>query len=363
MRCEEHNYSPYLRVLQFRDLVFDSEDDFESISYSVSTKTETTDLAYQNGVYLPLQSETQLLDEGDLSVSATFDLKLYHKNDRHFIKDWVKLNCIKVGRLWAIQDKHILWAWAYITDFTETYEKYKGTFSMDLDFKLPEGVWHIANPYRTFLLPYDSCNIFDCVDMRDDETSCDKCCVSCSEGETQVCEDCICDCDIERSDSLCAMDRNKMVDELLKCGHSLKFVYDCNKAKEIFGDNSLGYKFTKTAYCKKVIAGRFYSNTILDTTNVDVILDGKFQDPTVDINGVKITLKGDYEGRIHIYSDGTATLQCNGCSTEEEIDISNFEYEDEINWTVHHGNNRVIVTGVCGCGPDVAYVFVDEVTY
>ena len=359
-----YEYSPYLKILQFGDLVFDSEDTFESILYSVSTKTDTTEYGWGHGSYLPIKNEYQFLSEGDLSISAVFDYRLYPREQRRFIKDWIKMNILKVGRIWAISDKHLLWANAYITDYTETYEKFKGTLSIDLDFKIPEGVFHIADAHKTFLIPYNSCDVFDCVDFRDDETTCDKCCVSCAAETIQDCEDCLCECgEIERSDSLCGMNRDEVFHDFLKCGHSMKIVYDCQKAKEIFGDDTLGYKFTKSSYCKKTIAGRFYSNTIIPTDLVDVVLIGKYQNPTIDINGNKMTLEGDYEGRLHFYSDGSITLQCDGCSDEEEVDISNLQIDGDFGWTVHHGENRLIVTGVCGCGPDMAYVSVDELTY
>ena len=75
---------------------------------------------------------------------------------------------------------------------------------MDIDFKLWEGVWHIADTKKTFLVPYSVCNILDCEDFRDAQ-ECLSCCVTCPP-DMETCNSCLCDCgDITEETSLCVM--------------------------------------------------------------------------------------------------------------------------------------------------------------
>lgn len=358
-----YEYNPYRTYIQFGDLVFDYDGIYDSAKYSQDTKTETTDYSWRNGSYVSIKKDNgvQLLKEASLSLTLVFDYKLYRREDRRYLRDWVFLNLRKVNRLWAIQDNHLIWAYAYASSYSEAYTKFKHTFSIDVDFKIPEGVWHISDPHNTFLIPYDSCIYIDEQDFQDD--SCKECCIDCSQGKEETCNDCLSECgDIDRGSSLCAIDKRQLFHEFMQCGHSWKVVYNCTKGKQIFGDDTLGTKICKKDICITTLAGKFYSNTLIDTDMVDVVLNGKWQDPTIDINGDKLTLKGDYEGRLHFYSDGTVTWRCDACSKEEEISANKISYEGNFGFNVHHGYNRIKVSGACDCGMNCAWIHVDELT-
>ena len=45
----------------------------------------------------------------------------------------------------------------------------------------------------------------------------------------------------------------------------------------------------------------------------------------------------------------------------EEVDLDNLVIEDEFGFTVHHGMNRLVVTGSC-CKMACVYIDVDELT-
>lgn len=355
------DYNPYRKFVQFGDLVFDSETIIENAKYSVNTKTKSTSYSWRNGAYVGFKGEKQFLEEGDVSLQATFDYRIYREEDRKFIKDWILDNVLKPSRLWAIDNEKLIWAWAYLTDYSESYATYQGTFSIDLDFKLPEGTWHIADSHSTFLIPWESCEFSYNTDYRDPH-KCEDCCTTCSEGHKD-CPSCMSDCgNVEANDSLCNQHSTDVFSEFMKCGHSMKIVYDCNKGKILFGEDYLGTKICKDDICKTVIAGQFWSNTLTDTQNVEVTLKGKFQDPRITINETTIGLKGDYEGEIHFHSDGTVTWKCDDCSKEEEIKMSKLIIEDEFGWTIHHGNNKVIVNGSCDCGMNCVWIKADELT-
>ena len=42
--------------------------------------------------------------------------------------------------------------------------------------------------------------------------------------------------------------------------------------------------------------------------------------------------------------------------------MSKLIIEDEFGWTIHHGNNKVIVNGSCDCGMNCVWIKADELT-
>lgn len=358
MKC--YNLNPLKTYVQFNDLVIDSADELSSASLKQDTKTETQEYSYGHGSYVAFHKPQLFLSEGDLSLTLNLNYMRFHHEDRRFIRDYINLNLLKPGRLWAIQDNKLIWAWAYVTGFNEDYKKYQGFLSIDVDFKLWEGVWHIADTKKTFLVPYSVCNILDCEDFRDPQ-ECISCCESCPPDQTSCGNSCLCDCgDIVKETSLCVMGINTL-ENFMNCGESYKIVYDCAKGEQIFGDDLIKNKVCKKDYCTESIAGRFYSGTILDTDKVTLILDGKFQDPEIDINGNKILIKGEYDGILTLDSSCNIYFTSDGCCSSEEVDLDNLVIENEFGFTVHHGMNRIIVTGAC-CKMACVYIDVDELT-
>lgn len=360
MEC--YNLNPLKTYVQFNELVIDSAEVLASASLKQGAKTETQEYSYGHGSYVAFQKPQLFMTEGDLSLTLNINYQQFHHEDKRFIRDFIKLNLLKPGMLWAIEDNKLLWSWAYVTDFSEEYAKYKGYLSIDVSFKIWEGVWHITNPKKTFLVPYSACNILDCEDFRD-PIECTSCCVSCPPDQV-LCNSCLCDCgDLTKESSLCVMGYDSLK-KFMECGESYKIVYDCIKAEQLFGDELINNKICKEDYCIEVIAGRFYSNTIIDTDLVTIKLDGKFQDPEIAINGKKMTIKGDYEGILTVDSSCNIYFTSDGCCSSEAVDLDNLvigEGED-LGYTVHHGMNRFTVTGAC-CKMACAFIDVDELTY
>lgn len=357
MTC--YNLNPLKTYVQFNDLVIDSAEEISSASLKQDTKTATQEYSYGHGSYVAFQKNQQFITEGDLSLTLNFNYEHFHDEDRRFLRDYFNLNLLKPGRLWAIQDNKLIWAWAYVTGFSEDYKKYQGYLSMDIDFKLWEGVWHIADTKKTFLVPYSVCNILDCEDFRDAQ-ECLSCCVTCPP-DMETCNSCLCDCgDITEETSLCVMG-TKALEDFMNCGNSYKIVYDCIKGEQIFGDDLIKNKICKKDYCVESIAGRFYSGTVLDTDKVKLILDGKFQNPEIEINGNKMMILGEYDGILTLDSSWNLYFTADGCCASEEVDLDNLVIEDEFGFTVHHGMNRLVVTGSC-CKMACVYIDVDELT-
>lgn len=357
MKCRENN--PVRQYLQYNDIVIASAEELTSASLQWDTKIDTQEYSFGHGSYLPLKDDQLFLTEQELSLSLNIDYRLFPRDNRRFINDFLNLNLIKPGKIWAIQDGVLLWAYAYLKSGGEEYDKYIGFLSKDVDFILPEGHWHIAKKRRTFLLPYDSCDVVECYDFRDVD-DCLSCCVTCSSGPENTCTTCFCDCgDAVEENSLCGMSQEEL-DNFAQCGKSYKIIYDCRAGRKIFGKKDWGIKISKDYIDSAVIAGRVYSNTILNTDGVDVVLQGTFQDPKITINDISITIKGDYDGWIKIRSDGSAYYTEDLCCEFEPIDMDKVIYHQKKYFRVHHGENRIIVENSC-CGAASIYIDIDEI--
>lgn len=359
IECE--NYNPVRRYVQFNDLVIDSFDMISSAEYKQNTKTETEEYSFGHGSYVNFKSSEQFLTEGDLSLTLRIDYRKYRREEKKYLKDFIKINLIKQGRLWAIEDNKILWAYAFVTDFSEEYEEYKGYISIDVDFTIYEGVWHITDPHKTYLVPYSTCYFIDCYDFK--EIECDECCIPCKEKPmVEECASCLCHCDdLIKENSLCVVGKS-ILNDFMNCGESILLVYDCNKAYEFFEDKAYGQKMCKKDICNGTIASRFYSGTVLQTHDVDIRLEGKFQNPIININGNKIQIKGDYEGTILFTRDGNVQYSQAECCPFEDIDLDNIIILDDFQYTIKHGMNSIIVTNSC-CEMACIYIYVDEITY
>lgn len=356
--CLRYNTNPYKRYVQFNDLVIDSADMLTSASYKQDTKTETEEYSFGHGSYYRLPRPQQFLTEAELSITLHIDYRRVPKESRRFLKSFINLQLLKGGRIWAIQDDQLIWAYAFVTSFGEEYTHYKGFYSVDVDFILPEGIWHIADRQSTYLVPYDSCNFLDEYDFRDIPCE-DSCCSSC--GSENPNDDMCWDVCLEKENSLCELYGQPNIYDLFQnCGISQRIVYDCESARRFF-DGNLGVKLSKEDVCKSVIAGRIYSNTIIDTDNVEITLTGHWQNPTIQINGTSMTIYGEYDGTLKIHADGTVEYADKDCCKFEAVDFDNIAYSD-YSFVIHHGENRVIVDGGCGCSAGSIYIKADALT-
>lgn len=356
MRCKE--FSPYKTLIQFNDLVFDSYDMISNAEIRIGTKQEGEEYQYGHGSYTNFLSDELFLDEQDLSITINFSYRRFSREDRKFIKDFLKMNLIRHGRLWAIEDNKLIWSYAYVTDYSEVYERYRGKFSVDVSFKLYEGIWHIADSKKTFLVPYTTCNFADCYDFRD-INECLDCCLECNQGKVD-CPECFCNCDVTKEDSFCMLS-DDVLDKFLSCGKSYRILYDCTRAKQFFGE-LLGKKLCKEDICDGLLAGRFYSNTILNATEVVLHLEGNFHDPIIKINGNPMEITGDYNGYLKISSNWDVYFKEDLCCPWKDVDIDNVVVTKDFGFKVHHGENSVIVENAC-CPNACIYIDVDEITY
>lgn len=353
--------------LQFNDLVFGEYELIDENDYDVSFKSSSTEYGgRRHGSYMPMTSGL-VLKSGRVALTLTLDMKTLPCDMRKYYRRFVMSQINTPGKLWAVQDNTIIWAFAVLDSFSESVRSRKDTLTITLDFTLPEGVWHKADKQRTFVLPYDPCDFMDCYRFKDVDPClqlkdcCD--CVEIHDAQEDNC--CECDCDaVEEEYALCYFSDYQ---GLYACRQNYRFVYDCEAGDRFFSDGFLGTRYIgqKLSGDCGIITGKLYSDTDIDTTDVSIMLHGVFKNPYIEINGNGNWIEGEYDGTLIINSDGSVyfgKLKCDACDPLD-VDLWRVPEGMDYGWVIHPGYNKVrIETNSC-CGTDTAYFDIGALTY
>lgn len=358
------------RYLQFNDLVLDSYDMLDESTHSVEFKGETQEYGFGHGSYDPWKRNYLFVREQEVSLSITLRMLKLPCEFRPFYKQFAVKEISKQGKLWAIVNNELMWAYARATSYSENANAIKDTYRIEVDLILPEGIWHKADKLKTFLVPYDPCDLFDCKDYRN-VNPCEyipldgDCCKACQDKKASSVdhEDCCCCCDsITKDMALCFHDDLQAFYD--KCVQTYRIVYDCRKGYEFFADKYLGEKICTKDTCNNIISGRFYSETEIPTTGYEIVIDGATHDPQITINGNKNIIKGDYE-RLFIKSNGDVYSETKNKCCKKLLDPSVWvipTLDDEYGWTIHQGENRLVIDRGSCCGNACAYIQMDNLT-
>lgn len=328
-------------ITQFNDYVFQRAVEDESPTAFMDDLIKYT---YKHGAYSPGKF---LAENGRLSITVKTYLDELPCEARPFYDDFIKGQLKTPGKLWAVQNQTLLWTTAKLTNIVPVDNE------NEIEFALLEGIWHKADYQKTFLKPWDSCMFMDCYDFKDIhpcEPIGDNCCV-CGEVHEIGCN--CCDCQgLTKEMALCySLDQIKKFDP---CEPKFQAVYSCDGAEKHFT-----HKGQKICGDCGMIAGNLYSNTVLDTMDVTIEFSGEVTNPYIEINGNGNQIKGSFKD-LTIYPDGTLTQGCMDC----EIEVGDWVVPggNEYGWTIHQGNNKVVIdTGNC-CAPVCAYISVDAIT-
>lgn len=353
------------KYIQFNDLVIDNYDMLKEAELSRSFKTESMSYSFAHGSYVAFKSEQQLSEEMSLSMTLNLDTRKLSCDQKRFYKDFVFINLVKPGKLWAIEGDQLLWTNAYIQNIGEAYSLEKHTLSLDVDFVLYEGIWHKADTRKVFLKPYSTCDFAECLDFRDVD-ECIDCCVACNQPKQTVCPKCICECEFLSSEySLCELRKEVAEDFYKQCNDTYQIIYNCEAGRKIWGeDKMLGEKICKKSLSDGIIAGKFYSNTIMNSESVTITIDGKVNNPTININGNVMQIIGEYDGLLTLTESGDVYYQEKCCPAVTIVDVDNLKILDcsTFGFTVHQGENGIIVDTHDCCGMVCVYVKVDSIT-
>ena len=360
------------RYIQFNNLVFDNYDMISESTHRVDFKNNQQDITYGHGAYVVNKANYLFASAQSVSITITLSMLRLPCEYREFYKQFAVKQVLKPGKLWAVVNNELIWAYAQATGFSEGENARKDQYILNLDLVLPEGVWHKANKYKTFIKPYNICTFFDCKGYQEpspcpplfDEKDGD-CCTECINSKNDARadeENCMCcGSSLKKEYALC-YNRNRLQEVYKECTPSFQIEYSCKKASEFFDE--MGEKICTKDTCSNVIAGRFYSDTEMPSTGVEILIDGDVKDAQIEINGNKNVIEGEYDGLL-IQPDGDVySLSKNRCCKDLlspsvwSLATPNTPY----GWTVKQGMNKLIIDrGTC-CGTACAYIRVDSLT-
>lgn len=357
------------KYLQYNDLVIDSYNMLESADLSIRFKQEEFEYSFAHGSYAPTKGNNSLVQAQNLSMTLMIDSRKLSCEQRDLYKDHVLYNLTRDGRLWAVEGERLLWTFAKVTDYSETYTANRYDISIDVNFLLYEGVWHKADILKVFLRPYNLCDFLDCQDFRPAQNCLDYCedtCAVCLRPKTKTCEACNCHCQVEENDlSFCSGAKQAIRSFYSTCNGDYKILYSCEGGLKHWGrEQFLGTKLCKQDICSGLIAGRFYSDTILETDQLTITIDGKLKNPLLTINGNILRINGEYDGTLTIYEDYTVTYKYGDCCEEIIVDQSNviIPIGAKYGFTIHHGDNTFMLETNDCCSMACAFLKVDAIT-
>lgn len=358
------------RYLQFNNLVFDGYDMISSTDEQTTYKEpQKQSYSMADGSYMPYKKKRLYVNPGSVSMTLTFWLKKIPCEDRPWYLQFVDQELSRPGRLWAIRNGEILWAYANVRSkhILTTYTPYKAEY--DIEFTLPEGVWHKADKQRTFVLSYNVCTMMECKGFRPYDP-CDggNCCEVCQSKKfwDDLEDRCFCCCvdDITEDMALCYHTKELM--KFYGCDTPFQLVYNCEYAEKFNRNDYLGQRLCVDDICEdNIIAGRFYSETDMSTDEVTVIIKGDMHNPWITINGNTNIIKGDYNGALIVKSNGDVYYQANECCEPTLLDPKVWVIPSGMTygWTIYPQNNSISINlNKCCVGASCVYIQHDAIT-
>ena len=353
------------RYLQFNNLVFDGYDMISDYDESVSYKGSSTAYSYGHGAYRPLKAEYGFIEERSVNMTITLKTKKVPCEYREFYVRFAEQELQRHGRLWAIKNNEIIWAYAVVNNIRPVNHMKKDVVIWDIEFVIPEGVWHKADKLKTFVLPYDVCTFMECKGYRT-INPCEggACCENCLEKKFWQSweERCFCCCVEEICPDMALCYHLNDLQEFYTCDTPYQLVYDCEKASVFNDGKPFGHRLCTPDACTNVIAGRFYSETDIPTNEIEITIVGQMKNPSININGNVNIIKGEYEN-LTIGADGSV-YENTECCDAELLNPSVWEVPSgmDYGWTVYPQENGIEINMNDCCGAKCVYIDVDNIT-
>lgn len=343
----------YRKYVQFNELVFYSyitNSDDTSVEFDISKHPYT----FRNGDYSPLKNRTPRIQSTTVGITMEFNVKQISCDLREFYHRFIVEQLTKAGKLWAVQGNELLWAYAIPESYSEpTQNIYKNTIQVDVQFYLPEGVWHKADKQRTFVIDFDICEFLRCYDYQNYNPCCD--CVDCI---TKPVTCCCCD-ELTRDDALC----NRTLDVYSgKCTPEFMIKYDCDAAERLFtnlGEPILGQRICRDPLEDEIIAGQIYYWGDIPSDHYKIVLNGGGENIRITVNGNTNVIKGDFDDQIIVTSDGNVY---NECGYQYDVDSYVVPEGNEFGFTFYPGMNSVIIEPNQCCDMQCVYFEIDALT-
>lgn len=361
------------RYLQFNELVFDGYDMISDSDEPIQYKGSSTAYSYTHGSYRAFKADYLYVSERQVNMTITLKLKKIPCEYRKFYVQFAEQELGKPGRLWAIKNNEIIWAYAAVNNIRPVNNGKQNEVVYDVEFVIPGGVWHKADKQRTFVLPYDVCSLMDCKGFEEYDpcktAGCGgDCCSSCE--DNKMAEDmrdrcgCCCEGDLTAEMALCY--HQNELQAFYGCDTPYQLVYSCEAAKRFTEERALGQRLCVEDACDDaVIAGRFYSDTDIPTENVTITIIGDMKNPWININGNTNIIEGEYSGKLIIEPSGDVYYQpCEDeCCEPTLLDpkVWTIPKGNDYGWTVYPQLNSVIVhLNECCSQCGLACIYIDH---
>lgn len=357
------------RYLQFNNLVFDGYDMLSDYDESVSFKGSSTAYSYGHGSYMPLKAEYLFVDERNVSMTITLKVKKVPCEYREYYVRFAEQELYRSGRLWAIKNNEILWAWAVPKNIRPINSMKKNVVEWNVEFVIPGGVWHKADKLKTFVLPYDVCLFMECKGYKTlnpcKTALSGDCCIDCIDKKIEKSyeERCFCCCvdEICPDMALCYHMDEQTMQGFYSCDVPYQLVYDCQKAEQYSDEDYLGQKICTKDSCSNIIAGRFYSETDIPTENVSLVIRGQMKNPIITINGNTNIIKGEYE-ILRIDADGSVYELTECCENLLDPSVWIVPSGENYGWTIYPQENSIEVNLNMCCSVACLFIQHDAIT-
>lgn len=364
------------RYLQFNDLVFDGYDMISDYDEPIQYKGSSTAYSYTHGSYRAFKSDYLYVSERQVNMTITLKLKKIPCEYRKWYVQFAEQELGKPGRLWAIKNDTILWAFAAVNNIRPVNNGRQNEVVYDVEFVIPGGVWHKADKAKTFVLPYDVCALMDCKGFEEYDPCATAnggdCCEACQDNKLyrDMRDRCGCCCEDDLCPDMALCYHQDELQKFYSCDTPYQLVYSCLAAKKFSVEKALGQRLCTDDICdQSVVAGRIYSDTDIPTENMTITLVGDMVNPRININGNVNYIEGEYSGILTITPSGDIYYQqCdNECCEPELLDPSVWKIPtgNDYGWTIYPQLNSVIVefnTCCSQCGRQCVYIDHEGIT-
>lgn len=359
--------------VQYNNLVFDGYDMISDFDAELSFKGGSSEYSYGDGAYAPYKNKRMFIASRSVDMTITLKVNRLPCEYRQYYVRYAEEELTKPGRLWAVKNNELIWAWAYPNNMSQVISHRQNEVVYDVEFTLPEGVWHKADKQKTFLLPYNVCVFMECKGYKEYDPCAEiplgDCCAACDENKAKKTEDenCFCCCVDEITADMALCYHKNDLQGYYSCEAPYQIVYDCAHADKFNPNDHFGQKICESDGCEmSVIAGRFYSDTDLSTDGVTLVLTGKMKSPWITINGNTNIIQGEYDGTLTIKPNGDVYYSGNSCCDGELLDPSVWIVPKGMRygWTIEPRNNSIIINLNDCCGGERACVYIqlDNIT-
>ena len=91
-------------------------------------KTTTQAFSFGHGSYTNAKQIQQYSTEQKLALTLKINYSMFSMDQKQFYKEFLYSELSKIGKLWAIENRRIIWTHAFVESFSEPYSIEKHFF-------------------------------------------------------------------------------------------------------------------------------------------------------------------------------------------------------------------------------------------